>query len=103
VKYLFLGEAELVTAFRFTGVEGIPTTDAESARRNFLAATKNTAEQYHILIVTEQVAQWLRDELTGWQLSGEYPLIVEVPGLGGPLDGKQTLVDAIREAIGIHV
>jgi V/A-type H+-transporting ATPase subunit F len=30
-------------------------------------------------------------------------LIVEIPGIVGRLAGRKTLVDAIREAIGIHV
>jgi V/A-type H+-transporting ATPase subunit F len=38
-----------------------------------------------------------------WQLSGKYPLLVEIPGINGRLEGRKTLVDSIREAIGIHV
>jgi V/A-type H+-transporting ATPase subunit F len=38
-----------------------------------------------------------------WQMSGRYPLLVEIPGMLGKLPGKKTLVDAIREAIGIQV
>jgi V/A-type H+-transporting ATPase subunit F len=30
-------------------------------------------------------------------------LIVEIPGIMGRMPGKKTLVDSIREAIGIHV
>jgi V/A-type H+-transporting ATPase subunit F len=56
-----------------------------------------------ILILTEQAADWVGDELTEWQLSGAYPLVVELPGLGGKIAGRKSLVDSIREAIGIHV
>jgi hypothetical protein len=31
------------------------------------------------------------------------PLIVEVPGLNGPLPGRRSLPDIIREALGIRV
>jgi V/A-type H+-transporting ATPase subunit F len=41
--------------------------------------------------------------MVNWQLSGRYPLLVEIPGIGGRLEGRKTLVDAIREAIGIHI
>jgi len=51
-----------------------------------------------VLIVTEEVADWLGDDLTAWQLSGKYPLVVDIPGLMGKLEGRKTLVDAIREA-----
>jgi V/A-type H+-transporting ATPase subunit F len=53
--------------------------------------------------MTEETADWLGDELTQWQLSGRYPLVVEVPGTMGKLEGRKTLVDSIREAIGIRV
>jgi V/A-type H+-transporting ATPase subunit F len=56
-----------------------------------------------VLILTEEVADWLGDLLTDWQLSDKYPLIVELPGLMGRLPGRKTLVDSIREAIGVHV
>jgi V/A-type H+-transporting ATPase subunit F len=45
----------------------------------------------------------IEDEVLEWQKGGQYPLIVEIPGLHGHLEGKKSLTDAIREAIGIHV
>ncbi len=60
-------------------------------------------QDYRVLILTEEVVDWLDNEVTQWQLSGKYPLIVEIPGTMGKLEGRKTLVDSIREAIGIHV
>jgi V/A-type H+-transporting ATPase subunit F len=57
----------------------------------------------HVLIITEETAVWIGDYLIDWQLSGHYPLIVEIPGISGRLEGRKSLVDSIREAIGIHV
>ena len=45
----------------------------------------------------------LADEVIDWQMRGDYPLIVEIPGIQGHLTGRKTMTDAIREAIGIHV
>jgi V/A-type H+-transporting ATPase subunit F len=56
-----------------------------------------------VLIMTEEVADWLGEYLVNWQLSDNYPLVVEVPGIMGRLSGRKTLVDSIREAIGVHV
>jgi V/A-type H+-transporting ATPase subunit F len=33
----------------------------------------------------------------------QYPLIVEIPGIHGHMEGKKSLTDAIREAVGISV
>jgi V/A-type H+-transporting ATPase subunit F len=62
-----------------------------------------TVEKCKILILTEEAASWAGDFLVKWQLSAQYPLIVEVPGMMGRSPGHKSLVDSIREAIGIHV
>ena len=60
-------------------------------------------EKCRVLILTEEAADWIGELLVRWQLSDQYPLIVEIPGMMGRLPGRKTLVESIREAIGIHV
>jgi V/A-type H+-transporting ATPase subunit F len=113
MDYFFIGDPELVTAFRFVGIGGKAVADAAEARAAFLRVTRGwdeTAgavlpggEGCRVLIITEEAADWLGDLLIDWQLSDRYPLIVEIPGILGRLPGRKTLVDSIREAIGIHV
>jgi V/A-type H+-transporting ATPase subunit F len=114
VDYFFIGDAELVTAFRFVGVEGEAVWDTGSARAVFRKVTEGWDETAgaalpglrkpcRVLILTEETAGRLGELLIDWQLSGQYPLIVEIPGIMGRLPGRKTLVDSIREAIGIHV
>jgi len=113
MDYFFLGEAELVTAFRFIGIAGQPIHNAELARNAFQRLTQSydeTAkavlpgiETCRVLIITEEVADWLGDALVRWQLSDRYPLIVELPGLVGRLSNRKTLSESIREAIGVNV
>ena len=45
----------------------------------------------------------IEEEVLQWQMGADYPLIVEIPGLHGHVDGKKSLTDSIREAIGIHI
>jgi V/A-type H+-transporting ATPase subunit F len=117
VDYYFVGDAELVTAFRFIGIEGTSVRDAEEAASVFRRITEGWveeagsvlpvslpgAEDCRVLLITEEVADWLDDLLINWQIGGRYPLIVEIPGIMGRLPSRKTLVDSIREAIGIHV
>jgi len=117
MDYYFLGDTELITAFNFIGIEGTAVRDSAEAVSVFRRITEGWvdnagvtlsgslpgAEGCHILIITEQVAAWLDELLINWQLSGQYPLIVEIPGIAGSLPDRKTLVDSIREAIGIHV
>ena len=53
--------------------------------------------------MTEDVANMLEKEVIDWQKGGKAPLIVEIPGLQGHLQGRKTLTDSIREAVGIQV
>jgi V/A-type H+-transporting ATPase subunit F len=117
VDYFFIGDAELVTAFRFVGIDGVAVPDAAAALAAFrrltegwdetagavLPGVRGGAESCRVLILTEEAADWLGDVLIRWQLSDRYPLVVEIPGILGRLPGRKTLVDSIREAIGVHV
>ena len=117
MDYFFLGDEELVTAFRYIGIEGMTVKDADEAVAVFRKITEGwneTAgialpdslpgtEGCRVMILTEETADWLGDYMIDWQISGRYPLLVEIPGISGRLLGRKTLVDLIREAIGIHV
>jgi V/A-type H+-transporting ATPase subunit F len=108
-----LGDPELVTAFRFVGIQGRQIRGEDDAHGAFRKITQNWdetagtflpgSEGCRVLIITEEVADWLGSRLTDWQLGGQYPLVVEIPGTLGRMPGRKTLVDSIRAAIGIHV
>lgn len=104
MDYFFLGDAELVTAFRFVGIDGLVVNSAIGAQEAFSRITGTPQhESCQVLILTEEVADWLGDMLIKWQLMDRYPLVVEMPGFMGRLPGRKTLVDSIREAIGVRV
>ena len=97
--FFFIGDPELVTAFRFVGIAGQPVHNQDEASIAFRGITGDEsappAQTCKVLIITEEVADWL--------LSDRYPMIVEVPPLAGKVPGRKTLVDSIREAIGVRI
>ena len=117
MDYFIIGERELVLAFALIGVKGAAVVNQKEALEAFSRATGTPCGSQSslqnivfpgmqlpkILIITEDVSVWLEDELQSWQMSGKYPLVVEIPGLHGHISGKKTLTDAIREAVGIHI
>jgi V/A-type H+-transporting ATPase subunit F len=103
VDYYFIGEPEIATAFRFTGVDGTGVTNPDETREAFRAVTAGEKGPCRILILTEDASVDIGGALTDWQMSGRYPLVVELPGLKGHPKGRKSLVDSIREAIGISV
>ncbi len=112
MKYYFIGDYELVLAFSLVGIDGVTVVNRDEALDSFNKITGKgsdmtgalpTDERPKVLILTESVADMLEAELLQWQMKGDYPLIVEIPGIHGHIQGRKTLTESIREAIGIHV
>lgn len=111
MNYFVIGERELVLGFNLVGVQGKAVSNRQDALDSFNLQTGQVSgvrasvesERPNVLILTEDVADMLSDEVREWQMKGKSPLIVEVPGLGGHIPGRKTLTDSIREAVGINV
>lgn len=106
MTYSIIAERELVVAFSLIGVKGFIATSREEALLHFNSLTSGISSGVQgakILIISEQISEYLHDEVTRWQLKGDYPLIVEIPCLQGAMEGKKSLQDAIREAVGVHI
>jgi len=109
--YSIIAERELVVAFSLVGVRGFIASSKEDALRHFTTLTRGGAEEaiplemreLKVLIISEQVGEYLQKEVNEWQMKGDFPLIVEIPCLEGAMHGKKSLQDAIREAVGVHV
>jgi vacuolar-type H+-ATPase subunit F/Vma7 len=101
MAFYVIGEEEVVIGFRFVGVPGAAVDSPEAAHDAFQAATRGG--DVKVLVLTEQASAMIAKEVMDWQLSGEYPLIVEIPGIDGHLENRTSLIDSIREAVGLHV
>ena len=110
MKFYIIGERELVLAFKLVGVEGTIAVTRAEILDAFNKVTGqsgmgniSSGELPRVLILTEAAASQIEDVEIEWQKKGKFPLIVEVPGLNGHLEGKKSLSDAIKEAIGVQV
>ena len=101
MAFFVIGGEELVIGFRFAGVPGTVAETADEAREAFRTAT--TMPGVRVLIVSEEVSALIPREVMDWQMSGAYPLLVEIAGIEGHKEGRAGLIDAIREAVGLHV
>lgn len=86
-------------------MDGRAASGRDEALDAFRKATGELSggETIKVLILTEEVADLLEEEVKAWQMSGAYPLIVEVPGQGSRSGDRKSIVDAIREAIGVMI
>jgi len=111
VEYYFIGERELSLAFNLVGVQGSVANNKSDALEAFKLMTGQSSkvsgpalqDRPKVLILTEDVADMLEKDVLDWQKGCRAPLIVEIPGLQGHLQGRKTLTDSIREAVGIQV
>jgi V/A-type H+-transporting ATPase subunit F len=102
VEFYVIGDEELVIGFRFVGVPGQAVASRAEAEQVFTRAT-TPGFPAMVLILTEQVSAMIGEQVMQWQLAGSYPLVVEIPGIEGHLENRRSLVDSIREAVGVHV
>ena len=101
MAFYVIGGEELVIGFRFVGVPGTVAETADEAREAFRTVTSLPGVM--VLIISEQVSAMIPREVMDWQVSGAYPLIVEIPGIEGHQENRTSLIDSIREAVGLHV
>lgn len=95
-----LGDEDVVAGFQFAGISGTIVKNTHEGRTLFYEILK---QDIGILIITEKISVLIQEDIIKHQLSGNYPLIVEIPDMNGHLSNKETLLQSIRKAIGISV
>lgn len=97
-----LGSSEVVAAFALGGMEGVST----SGPGEILAALEDLAgrpEPVEVLVIEEEAAESVREEVERLKLSPGGPLIVEVAGFGGPRERRKSPLQLVQEALGIRI
>jgi V/A-type H+-transporting ATPase subunit F len=98
MRLYVIGDEDTVVGFQMAGVQGTAVENRDQA-----AAALREAEEREdaLLIIADQVAEWLREDIDRIRYGAERPLIVEVPGPRGPSEEIPSLFRLIREAVGI--
>ena len=99
MKTLVIADEDTVIGFSYAGVQGIVvSTDAET-RQAFEEATHT--DDIGILLMTEPVANSIREKVDAWVVGGGRPLVVEIPDAQGPVEGRRTPHEFVKSAIGV--
>lgn len=101
MRFFCIADEDTARGFRLAGVETKIAATAEQAR----TILNNVVAQhdYGIIIITENVASWIRQHVEAIRLTRDRPLIVEIPGPEGPLPGRKSLREFVQEAVGVSV
>jgi V/A-type H+/Na+-transporting ATPase subunit F len=101
LKFFVIGDDDTVLGFRLAGVEGAAVHDAASARKSLAQAIGDKG--IGVIVMPERVAGWIRPEVDGHLFKAEFPLIIEVPDIQGPVEGRKSVKDMIRAAVGVQL
>jgi V/A-type H+-transporting ATPase subunit F len=101
MRYFVIGDEDTVLGFQLAGVEGKEAGSPEEAEQAFDAVIEN--HDYGIVIITERVAELMRDRVDQFIFSEAFPLILEIPDRIGKIEGKPGIRDMVNGAIGINL
>jgi V/A-type H+-transporting ATPase subunit F len=101
MNFYVVADEDTVVGFRYAGVDGVIVDSPEQARRELDRLAAEKAEL--IVIVTERLANQVRERINTIRYEGELPLVVELPGPEGPDPNAPSLTKMIREAVGIRI
>ena len=101
MQFYVIGDEETVLGFSLCGVEG----RVVSTRTECVEAVRSALSRRDvgIVLVTERVANLARDLLESLIYGATFPLVLEIPDRRGPLEGRPTVRELARSAIGVSV
>ena len=101
LQFFCLGDHDTCAGFKLAGVSGVTPESIGSAAGLFTEILQN--DDVAILIITEAIAEGIKDSLAAHRMSGRMPMIVEIPeNLSGEFTGR-SLMDSIKQAVGISL
>jgi V/A-type H+-transporting ATPase subunit F len=101
MKFHVIGDSQTVLGFRLVGIEGTEVSDRDEA----LAALKKAVSEkgIGIVLITEQVAAKVRDEVEARLYGMGFPLVLEIPDPTGPSPDRPAVEEIVRKAVGISI
>jgi V/A-type H+/Na+-transporting ATPase subunit F len=96
-----IADEDTVRGFRLAGVAGEAVASPDEAE----AAVRRLVDvgDLGLLVLTDVVAAEIRPLVDQIRIERDHPLIVEIPGPDGPMEGRKTLRQFVQEAVGIRV
>lgn len=100
MKYFVIGDEDTVLGFSLVGVFGMQATNADQARQAWTKALEDT--ENGVIIITDVVANMIRQTVDQYLFSESFPLVVEVPSPRGGSEHTD-LRSLVNKAIGVSL
>ncbi len=101
MKFFVIGDEDTVLGFSLAGIEGTVVTSKDETREALKKAFN--IDDMGIIIITEKIAQTIRQQVDQHILKKSFPLIIEIPDRFGPIEGKGDIKDMVSKAVGISI
>lgn len=101
MRFFVIGDQDTVLGFKLAGVEGEIVRTPEETRDSLERAVGR--QEIGIVIMTERAAESIRNDVDRYVFKSELPLIIEIPDLSGPMEGRKTVKEMIRQAVGVQL
>ena len=96
-----IGDRDTVLGFRLAGVRGGVVSEREDAGTVLDDALRDTSNG--LVLVTESVADMIRERVDAHRFGAAMPLVLEIPGASGPSPNRIPIGDLVRKAVGVGV
>lgn len=99
--YLISDNVDTQVGMRLAGISGVVLHERDAVLAAIDDAVKD--RDVGIILITEKVAEMVRDRVNEMKLKVGIPLIVEVPDRHGSIHGEDRITKYIKEAIGVKI
>lgn len=96
-----IGNQDAVWGFALVGVRGRVVTTREEVNQALDVVLAN--EDLGVLLVTEDAADLARQRVDELKVRSMHPLLVEIPGPGGPRPDRPDIGEIIQRTIGVRL
>ena len=101
MKLLVIGSAPAVWGFSLAGVRG-EIVETEEELDAALARSRED-DDIGIVLITSDIVDLARERLSNLMARSEVPLVVEIPGPGGPSENRASIHETLRRTLGIRL
>ncbi len=102
MKYFLISDnTDTVTGMRLAGIEGVIAHTEQEVRYHIEQTCKN--EDIAILLITEHLVPKCPELIYDIKLNRRKPLIVEIPDRHGSGRSSDSVLNYVRDAIGVKV
>jgi V/A-type H+-transporting ATPase subunit F len=101
MQFYVVADENTVTGFKLVGLEGEVVESADEAREALQKAF--ASPDIGIIIITEKIAALIHEEMEEYIFGHAFPLIIEIPDRAGPMEGRVSIRQMVRSAVGVNI